>query len=107
VNASTAAPGTRWLELHVVAFIVRRLTRDRPTVPLATPFDKIERIASDPQPSLFQRRLGQRNEGPEQRRRDALAKSGAPVASASSLHAEIAWRRRAWQILRESLQDSR
>jgi len=75
--------------LHVIAYIIRRLTRDRPSVALATRFDKFERIASDPQPSLFQRRFGQRNEGPEQRRRDALAKSGAPVASASSLHAEL------------------
>jgi site-specific recombinase XerD len=48
--------------LHVIACIIRRLTRDRSTVRLATRFDKIERVTSDPQPFLFQRRLGQRNE---------------------------------------------
>jgi site-specific recombinase XerD len=48
--------------LHVIACIIRRLTRDRPTVPLATRYDQIERTTSDPQPFLFQRRIGQRNE---------------------------------------------
>jgi hypothetical protein len=37
--------------LHVIACIIRRLTRDRSTVPLATRFDKIERVTSDPQRS--------------------------------------------------------
>jgi site-specific recombinase XerC len=47
---------------HVVACILRRLTRNRATVPLATRYDTIERITSDPQPFLFQRHIGQRNE---------------------------------------------
>lgn len=47
---------------HVIACILRRLTSDRRTVPLATRYDIFERITSDPQPFLFQRRIGQRNE---------------------------------------------
>jgi integrase len=47
---------------HVVACILRRLTRNRATVPLATRYDIFERITSDPQPFLFQRHIGQRNE---------------------------------------------
>jgi transposase len=40
---------------HVVAAIIRRLTRNRQGVPLATRLDKYERITSEPQPFLFQR----------------------------------------------------
>lgn len=47
---------------HVIATIIRRLTRDRPTVPLATRYDKFERVTSKPQPFLFQRTIGQRTE---------------------------------------------
>lgn len=47
---------------HVVATIIRRLTRNRKGVPLATRFDKYERITSEPQPFLFQRTVGQRTE---------------------------------------------
>jgi hypothetical protein len=37
-------------------------TRDRQYVPLATCYDKHERIANRPQPFLFQRTIGQRTE---------------------------------------------
>jgi hypothetical protein len=47
---------------HVIATIIRRLTRNRKGVPLATRFDKYERITSEPQPWLFQRTIGQRTE---------------------------------------------
>jgi integrase len=47
---------------HVIACIIRRLTRDQPTVPLSTRYDVHERITSEPQPFLFQRHIGQRNE---------------------------------------------
>jgi site-specific recombinase XerC len=47
---------------HVIACIIRRLVRDRATVPLSTRYDQLERTTSDPQPFLFQRRIGQRNE---------------------------------------------
>ncbi|NYE71884.1 tyrosine-type recombinase/integrase [Microlunatus parietis] len=48
---------------HVLARIIRRLTRDgHSTVPLATRYDTHERITTEPQPFLFQRRIGQRNE---------------------------------------------
>ncbi|MDQ2850956.1 MAG: site-specific integrase [Actinomycetota bacterium] len=47
---------------HVVATIIRRLTRGRQTVPLATRYDKHERVTSEPQPFLFQRTIGQRTE---------------------------------------------
>lgn len=47
---------------HVIATIIRRLTRNRQGVPLATRFDKLERITSEPQPFLFQRAIGQRTE---------------------------------------------
>jgi integrase len=47
---------------HVIATIIRRLTRDRKTVPLATRYDKHERVTSTPQPFLFQRTIGQRTE---------------------------------------------
>ena len=45
---------------HVIATIIRRLTRNRRGVPLATRFDQYERITSEPQPFLFQRTIGQR-----------------------------------------------
>ena len=47
---------------HVIACIIRRLTRDRPAVPLATRYDKAEHVTSEPQPFLFQRTIGQRTE---------------------------------------------
>ncbi|MET3948688.1 integrase [Arthrobacter sp. UYCu512] len=47
---------------HVVATIIRRLTRNRRSVPLATRYDPYERITSEPQPFLFQRTIGQRTE---------------------------------------------
>ncbi|WP_159850324.1 tyrosine-type recombinase/integrase [Nocardia sp. CY41] len=47
---------------HVIACIIHRLTRDQPTVPLSTRYDVHERITSEPQPFLFQRHIGQRNE---------------------------------------------
>ncbi|WP_216636684.1 site-specific integrase [Arthrobacter sp. OY3WO11] len=47
---------------HVIATIIRRLTRNRRDVPLATRFDPYERITSEPQPFLFQRTIGQRTE---------------------------------------------
>lgn len=47
---------------HVIATIIRRLTRNRPTVALATRYDKHEHVTSEPQPFLFQRTLGQRTE---------------------------------------------
>lgn len=47
---------------HVVARIIRRLTHGRATVPLSTRYDTLERVTSDPQPFLFQRHIGQRNE---------------------------------------------
>ena len=47
---------------HVIATIIRRLTRDRQSVPLATRYDKYERVTSEPQPFLFQRTIGQRTE---------------------------------------------
>ena len=47
---------------HVIASIIRRITAGRAAVPLATRYDDYERITSDPQPFLFQRRIGQRIE---------------------------------------------
>lgn len=47
---------------HVIATIIRRLTDNRPSVPLATRYDKHERVTSAPQPFLFQRTIGQRTE---------------------------------------------
>jgi len=47
---------------HVIATIIRRLTKNRPAVPLATRYDKHERVTSEPQPFLFQRTIGQRTE---------------------------------------------
>jgi hypothetical protein len=47
---------------HVIAAIIRRLTRDRPAIPLATRYDKAEHVTSEPQPFLFQRTIGQRTE---------------------------------------------
>jgi integrase len=47
---------------HVIATIIRRLTRNGQDVPLATRYDKHERLTSEPQPFLFQRTIGQRTE---------------------------------------------
>lgn len=47
---------------HVIACILRRLTRNNSAVPLATRYDKHENVTSDPQPFLFQRTIGQRVE---------------------------------------------
>jgi len=47
---------------HVIATIIRRLTRDRPAIALATRYDKAEHVTSEPQPFLFQRTIGQRTE---------------------------------------------
>uniref|UniRef100_UPI003F49465C tyrosine-type recombinase/integrase n=1 Tax=Paenarthrobacter ureafaciens TaxID=37931 RepID=UPI003F49465C len=47
---------------HVIATIIRRLTRNRESVPLATRFNRSERITSEPLPFLFQRTIGQRTE---------------------------------------------
>ncbi|WP_067431411.1 site-specific integrase [Nocardioides jensenii] len=47
---------------HVIATIIRRLTRDRPTIALATRYDRHEHVTSEPQPFLFQRTIGQRTE---------------------------------------------
>ena len=47
---------------HVVASIIKRLSKESRTIPLATRFDEYERVTTDPQPFLFQRRIGQRNE---------------------------------------------
>lgn len=47
---------------HVIARIIGRLTRDSRTVPLSTRYDTLERLTSEPQPFLFQRHIGQRNE---------------------------------------------
>ena len=48
---------------HVIACIIRRITRGQRTVPLATRYDDDDdRTTSSPQPFLFQRRIGQRLE---------------------------------------------
>lgn len=47
---------------HVIATIIRRLTRNRENVPLATRFNPSERVTSEPLPFLFQRTIGQRTE---------------------------------------------
>jgi hypothetical protein len=47
---------------HVIASIIRRLTRDRSAIALATRYDKAEHVTSEPQPFLFQRTIGQRTE---------------------------------------------
>ncbi|UYM05632.1 site-specific integrase [Solicola gregarius] len=49
---------------HVLACIIRRLTAGgaRSTVPRATRYDTHERVTTEPQPFLFQHRIGQRNE---------------------------------------------
>jgi hypothetical protein len=47
----------------MLACIIRRLTGGRRSrVPLATRYDTHERVTTEPQPFLFQRRIGQRNE---------------------------------------------
>lgn len=47
---------------HVVACILRRITTGNTSVPLATRYDDYDRTTSEPQPFLFQRRIGQRLE---------------------------------------------
>ncbi|MFG1770785.1 tyrosine-type recombinase/integrase [Nocardia salmonicida] len=47
---------------HVLACILRRITAGRTAVPLATRYDDNDRTTSEPQPFLFQRRIGQRLE---------------------------------------------
>lgn len=47
---------------HVIACILRRITKGHSSVPLATRYDDYQRITSDPQPFLFQRTIGQRIE---------------------------------------------
>ncbi|GAA3618142.1 site-specific integrase [Nonomuraea rosea] len=47
---------------HVIAAIIRRHTRDRPTISLVTRFDPHDKQTSSPQPFLFQRVVGSRRE---------------------------------------------
>ncbi|MFH5207369.1 tyrosine-type recombinase/integrase [Antrihabitans sp. NCIMB 15449] len=47
---------------HVIACVIRRITHGQRVVPLATRYDDAERSTSEPQPFLFQRRIGQRLE---------------------------------------------
>lgn len=47
---------------HIIACILRRITGPDNVVPLATRYDDNDRTTSDPQPFLFQRRIGQRRE---------------------------------------------
>ncbi len=47
---------------HVIACIIRRITKNARSVPLATRYDDYERTTLAPQPFLFQRRIGQRLE---------------------------------------------
>jgi site-specific recombinase XerD len=47
---------------HVIASIIRRLADERGVVRLATRYNKERFMTSVPQPFLFQRRIGQRNE---------------------------------------------
>ena len=47
---------------HVVATIIRRHTRDQPTVPLVCQYDHRERSLSAPLPFLFQRSVGGRRQ---------------------------------------------
>jgi integrase len=47
---------------HTIAMIVRRLTRNRPHVPLVTAFDHRERVVLGPLPLLFQRPVGGRQQ---------------------------------------------
>ncbi|MDJ0363484.1 site-specific integrase, partial [Rhodococcus sp. H29-C3] len=47
---------------HVVACVIRRITKYTRSVPLATRYDDYQRITVEPQPFLFQRRIGQRLE---------------------------------------------
>lgn len=44
---------------HAIASIIRRLTADGKTVPMATRFDTYDRVWSAPAPFLFQRHIGQ------------------------------------------------
>lgn len=47
---------------HVIACVIRRITTGHASVPLATRYDDYDRTTSEPQPFLFQRRIGQRRE---------------------------------------------
>lgn len=47
---------------HVIACVIRRITTGHTSVPLATRYDDYDRTTSEPQPFLFQRRIGQRRE---------------------------------------------
>ncbi len=47
---------------HVIAAVIRRHTRDRPTIPLVIRFDPHDKETSSPQPFLFQRVVGSRRE---------------------------------------------
>ena len=47
---------------HVIAAIIRRHTRDQPTIPLVTRFDPHDKLTSSPHPFLFQRVVGPRRE---------------------------------------------
>ncbi|WP_406732183.1 tyrosine-type recombinase/integrase [Streptomyces sp. NBC_01794] len=47
---------------HIIACIIRRLAKNRSTIPLATRYDVHERVTTEPQPYLFQRHIGQRKE---------------------------------------------
>ena len=47
---------------HVIAVIIRRLAGEGRSVPLATQYNREDRTTSVPQPFLFQRRLGERDQ---------------------------------------------
>ena len=47
---------------HVIVAVIRRHTRERPTIPLVTRFDPHDKLTSAPQPFLFQRVVGSRRE---------------------------------------------
>lgn len=47
---------------HVIACIIRRINPNSRSIPLATRYDDYERTTVEPQPFLFQRRIGQRLE---------------------------------------------
>jgi site-specific recombinase XerD len=47
---------------HTIAMLVRRITRNRPHVPLVTAFDHRERVVLGPLPLLFQRPVGGRQQ---------------------------------------------
>jgi len=69
---------------HIIATIIRRLTRDCPSVGLATRYDKYERVTSEPQPFLFQRTIGQRTE--------VLVADSGPTSGVIVTSVSSAWR---------------